>query len=135
MLTRREVTLLLFALTVFVVAYNFEGVSRRFAQSASTIATASLAGYSASSLKGLQHVFRSDGRRVEQFVDELETQIVGDWGEEARKTYDLGPHGLSMDQQQKSWKYGDLPMTELVGHVPGELNACIFVLSTDTMRP
>lgn len=124
MLTRREVTLLLFALTIFVVAYNFDGVARRFAHSASSVANMTIAGYSASSLKGLQHVFRGDGRRVDQFADELEDLIVGDWNEDARQTFDLGPHGLTMDQQQKTWKYGDLPMTELIGHVPGEYMQC-----------
>ncbi|EJC99377.1 uncharacterized protein FOMMEDRAFT_160990 [Fomitiporia mediterranea MF3/22] len=137
LLTRREITLLLFALTVFLVAYNFE----------SSVPTLSLArsainDLSASALLNVQNVFREDGRRSSKFADDLEVAVLGDWEIESRKQYDLGPGGVTEDQHHLYWGNGNIPSTNLVAHVPGYtildnvllLNGTLYLVSDRTSQ-
>ncbi|KAH8113857.1 hypothetical protein DFH11DRAFT_1878110 [Phellopilus nigrolimitatus] len=112
MLTRRELTLLLFALAVFVVAYNLDAARARLAP------TPALS-FSARALLGVQDLLSADGRRRAPYVDPLERAILGDWEVDARRTHDLGPHGVSADDQLKTWPDGNVPVTKLIAHVPG----------------
>lgn len=112
MLTRREVTLLLFCFTVYIVAFNYEGSVRHYVPS-------TVFSFSAVNLLTKANVFRHDGRRLEQFVDDLEREMVGDWDDERRPEYDLSPFGLSEDKQRKSWTHTDVPVSSLLAHVPG----------------
>lgn len=112
MLTRREVTLLLFCFTVYFVAFNYEGSVKRYVPS-------TILSFSALNLLSKPDVFRHDGRRLEQFADELEREIVGDWDDEQRPIYDLSPSGLSEDKQRKTWTHADVPVTSVLAHVPG----------------
>ncbi|THH03466.1 hypothetical protein EW145_g6229, partial [Phellinidium pouzarii] len=116
LLTRRELTLLLFALTIFLVAFNFESAVRplrRVSTSASAFSARTLLAFH------VQGILREDGRRVPQFTDELEQEILGDWEIEKKSVYDLGPAGIAEDQQHREWKSGAILSTELVAHVPG----------------
>lgn len=114
LLTRRELTILLFALSVFLVAYNFQA-----SVSSLTLTSSSIADLSASTLLSVQNAFREDGRRLPKLTDELEVAVLGDWEIDARKVYDLGPAGVTVDQQHEYWSNGNIPSTELVAHVPG----------------
>ncbi|KLO09006.1 hypothetical protein SCHPADRAFT_922465 [Schizopora paradoxa] len=113
MLTRREITLLLFCFTVYFVAFNYEGSVRRYVPSTGVLS------FSALNLLSKPDVFRHDGRRLEQFADDLEREIVGDWDDEQRPIYDLSPSGLSEDKQRKTWTHADVPVTSVLAHVPG----------------
>ncbi|KAI5119879.1 hypothetical protein M0805_008550 [Coniferiporia weirii] len=130
LLTRRELTLLLFALTVFLVAYNFESTVRPLASVPSAASS-----FSARALLALrdQKVFREDGRRAPQFADTLEEEILGDWDIEGKAVHDLGPIGLTEDQQHGEWKNGDIPVTQLVAHVPGFTILENVILSEGTL--
>ena len=128
MLTRREVTILLFGLTVFIFSFNTSTSSLslssvltrpRFYSSPAPSTPASVA--STQLLLLNENALRSDGRRTDDYVDELELQIVGNSVHETRPEYDLGPYGIRMDQQQVSWRAGDVPQSRVLAHVPGEL--------------
>ncbi|KAI0703699.1 hypothetical protein C8T65DRAFT_256594 [Cerioporus squamosus] len=74
--TRREVTLLLFSLTVFVLSYNLEtslGLVGVRPQKLSSTYLSSIG------LGTKDPGFDADGRRPKQWRDELEDMIVGDW--------------------------------------------------------
>ncbi|RPD75648.1 hypothetical protein L226DRAFT_534559 [Lentinus tigrinus ALCF2SS1-7] len=74
--TRREVTLLLFSLTIFVLSYNLETslglVGVRPQKLSSTY-------FSSIGIGTKDPGFDADGRRPKQWRDELEDKIVGDW--------------------------------------------------------
>ncbi|TFK83076.1 hypothetical protein K466DRAFT_555640 [Polyporus arcularius HHB13444] len=74
--TRREVTLLLFSLTIFVLSYNLEtslGLVGVRPQKLSSTYLSSIG------LGTKDPGFDADGRRPKQWRDELEDMIVGDW--------------------------------------------------------
>ncbi|KAL5523055.1 hypothetical protein ACEPAF_1322 [Sanghuangporus sanghuang] len=114
LLTRREITLLLFALSIFLIAYNFDSSVSPF-----SLARSSLSDLSASALLNVQNAFREDGRRTAKLTDELEVEVLGDWEIETRKSFDLGPYNVTEDQQHVFWSDGNILATQLVAHVPG----------------
>ena len=118
MLTRREITTLLFAFTVFVVAYNFQSISKK----SQSFSPTSLA---ATSLLGIRDLFREDGRRVQEYVDDLERDIMGDLAPEKPPEYDLEPYG---NHPQRSWASGDVPLTKVIQHVPGKWYLLLITL-------
>lgn len=69
--TRRELTLLLFCVTIFIVAFNASASLRLIGLDSS-----SLIPFSSSRPAPLG----LDGRRLEGYRDRLETEIFGDWG-------------------------------------------------------
>ncbi|KAI0828641.1 hypothetical protein BC628DRAFT_83933 [Trametes gibbosa] len=74
--TRREITLLLFSLTIFVLSYNLEaslGIVGVHPQKLTSSYLASLG------LGSKDPGFDSDGRRPKEWRDELENIIAGDW--------------------------------------------------------
>lgn len=123
--SRRELTLLLLALSTFFAAYNFEAYVRPLNDVRSKVPTdlASSTSFSARALLALRAagvpIFRDDGRRAPHFSDGVEQAIVGDWDDSVRPTHSLGPGGVSEDQQHRDWSNGDMLVTELVAHVPG----------------
>ena len=129
MLTRRELTILLLALSTFIVAYNYDSSIHR-------ISSASIYNFSASSLFGVQNVLQDDGRRVDKYADDLEKELLGVWEIDRPPVFDLDPHGVTQEQQRKSWATGDVPVTHLIAHVPGiiffisylpSVNACDLI--------
>ena len=119
LLTHRELSLLLFAFALFLIADNF--ASPPSLSSASALAF-HLGDFSANTLlRSRKPTFRKDGRRASQFVDPLEVDILGDWDIELRKQHDLAPYGVTEDTQHFFWESGDIPRSKLVAHVPGTL--------------
>lgn len=121
-LTRREFTLILFALSAFLIAYNYE--SSFYSLSTAALFPGANSSFSATQLLSVQDAFRDDGRRNTKYTDDLESEILGDWEIETRKQHDLGPYGLTENNQFSDWSNGDIPQTKLVGHVPGK---CTFL--------
>lgn len=135
--TRREVTLVLFALAVFIVAFNLNASL----QVVGLQPTASLKKFGLGSDPGLD----VDGRRPPAFRDDLENLIVGDW-----KWEDGHVAGVESKQSKppsKQWlqgsavfeeftKWGDeRPASKLITHVPGlPLYQCIRVLAESISR-
>ena len=126
-ITRREATLLLFCLTVYTFFYNFAQPSPRAAhdggenspEEASPVRI-NAASIPASKLLGVQDALREDGRRVEEYTDELELTILGDWEPDRRPVYDLGVAGATADQNKLRWDgISTLPRTSLLAHVSG----------------
>lgn len=139
---RREISLLIFSLTIFTLSYNIEG----------SIRLLGLDPFSVSSRLGLgrSKVIGQDGRRPPGWRDDLETKIFGDWGwdersvagdgEERRQAKGVGEHGAQwIDRRELGdvsqfgktkvneafLRWGDeVPRTKLLKHVPGEFFQC-----------
>ncbi|KAH9919805.1 uncharacterized protein B0H18DRAFT_1026300 [Fomitopsis serialis] len=114
--TRREVTLILFSLTVFVLSYNLE-------------APCNYGSYlSAIGLGAQDPGYDRDGRRPKEWRDDLETMISGEWEWEEGKgssradgKVDRGigvTKGVSPRQQLVRWEE-KVPVARAVAHVPG----------------
>lgn len=114
--TRRELTLLLFCLTVYILFYNVDTSLHLVSVSPSHTVQNS----SAISLLGQHGLYRPDGRRKPEFFDEMEREMLGDWEVDGpnKYVYDLGPHGRTAHQFQFSWNRSP-PPTEILAHVPG----------------
>ncbi|KAI0370526.1 hypothetical protein BV20DRAFT_966417 [Pilatotrama ljubarskyi] len=74
--TRREITLLLFSLTIFVLSYNLEASLRIVGVRPQKLTSSYL---SSIGLGTKDPGFDPDGRRPKEWRDELETIIAGDW--------------------------------------------------------
>ena len=128
MLTRREITILLFGFTVFILSFNvstrplstFSLLTRSRPHSPPPTPPLPTSSTSTKSLLLNSAALQPDGRRAKGYADELESHIIGDWTPEVRLQHDLGPYGLRMDQQQMSWVWGDIPHSTILAHVPGE---------------
>lgn len=140
--TRREISLIIFSLTVFALSYNIDtsirlvGVQR--------LRRLGLGG-------GGRTAIGPDGRRAPAARDALEKTIYGDWawdaediagdGLERSQAKGVGRHGAmwvgkrdvgalrsrSLGEStvdQAFWRWGDaLPRTKLMKHVPGTCSA------------
>jgi hypothetical protein len=135
--TRREISLIIFSLTVFALSYNID----------SSIRLVGLHRLSQLGLGGRRTAIGPDGRRVSAARDSLEKMIYGDWawdpehiagdGLERSQAKGVGRHGAMWVEKrevepmtsrtlgettvdQAFWRWGDaLPHTELKKHVPG----------------
>ncbi|KZT63320.1 hypothetical protein DAEQUDRAFT_815723 [Daedalea quercina L-15889] len=96
--TRREITLVLFSLTVFILSYNLEASLQLVG-----VRPAKLSGsyLSAIGLGGQDPGYDRDGRRPKEWRDELENMIAGEWEWEEGKaagvatTSSVGPVGTA----------------------------------------
>ncbi|KAF9805454.1 hypothetical protein IEO21_09047 [Rhodonia placenta] len=86
--TRRELTLLLFALTVFVISYNLESSLRLAGVSRAKMSSSYL---SSIGLGTQDPGLDPDGRRPQEWRDELENLIVGEWSWEEGKVAAVEP--------------------------------------------
>lgn len=130
--TRREVSLLLFALSVFLIAYNLNSTPSLSSLSSSSSASLNLlADLSANALLRARNsnILRKDGRRAKQYADALETDVLGDWEINTRKSHDLSPYGVTEEAQHVFWEGGDVPRSTLVAHVPGTSPRSYFGIS------
>jgi len=138
--TRREITLLIFCLTIFTLAYNVDNSIRflGFDASATQGAVLSRLGFGTAAIL-------KDGRRPSGWRDALENTIYGTWewkdGHVAAEEDDVGQpkgvgvHGamwMSRKEMQTTWSSDgpsanegfrkwadDIPITTLVHHRPG----------------
>lgn len=120
--TRREITLVLFSLSVFIVSYNLNSSL----QVIGLKPTASLQKFGLGSDPG----FDPDGRRPQAYRDDFENLIFGEWkweeghvaGVDAKHST---PHkhlpGPPIHDELLLWG-DDRPATKLVKHVPGKLS-------------
>lgn len=117
--TRREITLVLFALTVFIISFNLNSSL----QVIGLKPTASLQKFGLGSDPGLD----PDGRKPQAYRDDLENLIFGEWiweeghvaGVDAKH---FTPHkhlpGPPIHDELLLWG-DDRPVSKLVKHVPG----------------
>ncbi|KAI0346445.1 hypothetical protein BDW22DRAFT_1322917 [Trametopsis cervina] len=78
--SRREVTLLIFSLTVFVLSYNLETSLRLVGVNPSKLSSSYLGAYCLYMCAVLKDPgFERDGRRPQAWRDDLENIIAGDW--------------------------------------------------------
>lgn len=150
--TRREVTLVLFSVTVFIVSYNLDTSFRilgldPLATQGAVLNKLGLGGAS---------VLDKDGRRPLGWRDKLEDEIFGDWawdeghvagdGAERSQSKGKGPYGAlwagrSESETLSSRSFGEttaddvidwwgdkMPVTGLVKHVPGASSICSLEL-------
>lgn len=142
-LDRREITLILFSLCTYFLAFNFETSLR-------LLGIDPLASQGAFFRKiglGKTKLIGNDGRKPQGWRDALETEIFGDWrwdenhiagdGEERSQSSGNGRHGatwigsqaagdllgevfgnITVDQALQVWGE-DIPQTKVVKHVPG----------------
>ncbi|KAF5367044.1 hypothetical protein D9758_004059 [Tetrapyrgos nigripes] len=139
--TRREISLLLFCLTIFTLAYNLDNSFRflGFDTSATQGAVWSRLGFGTAALL-------RDGRRPIGWRNTLEDTIFGGWAwkdgqvagqqDEVGQEKGIGPHSsmwMSRKEMQATWSFGqgpsvgdgfrkwrdDVPTTKLVLHRPG----------------
>jgi len=130
--TRREITLVLFALSVFIISYNLNSSL----QVIGLKPTSSLQKFGLGSDPG----FDPDGRRPQAYRDDLENLIFGEWkwdeghvaGVDAKHStpYKHLP-GLPIHNELLQWG-DDRPVTKLVKHVPGYTIIDSLVLCNDT---
>ena len=126
LLTRRELSLLLLALSAFLIAYNLSSTpSLPFSSRSPSLASQDLSAQAL--LRTHEHVLRKDGRRTQKYADGLESAILGDWEIEKRRRHDLSPYGVTEDTQHEFWEEGDVPRSKLVAHVPGTF--CCLLLA------
>lgn len=140
---RRELTLILFSLTVYLISYNIDTSLTLLGLNPSATEGAVLTRLG---LGGTKYI-DSDGRKPEGWRDALEEQAYGKWtwdtghvagdGSERSQTKGMGRHGamwvskrmpgattssflgLSTVDQALLWWHDDLPVTKLVKHAPG----------------
>ncbi|KAJ7269861.1 hypothetical protein C8J57DRAFT_1323746 [Mycena rebaudengoi] len=153
--SRREVSLLIFSLTVFTLAYNIDSSIRLvgLVRQNSVLKRLGLGGQSAA--------IGRDGRRVPGARDSLEGLIYGDWawdpdqvagdGLERHQGKGIGRHGAMWIGKRSAgpvtgksfgyatvdeafWRWGeDVPRTKLVKHVPGYTIIDNVILFNGTM--
>lgn len=146
---RREITLILFSICTYFLAYNFETSLRLFGIDP----VASQGAFFRKIGLGKTKLIGNDGRKPPGWRDALETEIFGDWrwdenhiagdGEERSQSSGNGRHGatwigsqaagdllgevfgnITVDQALQVWGE-DIPQTMVVKHVPGkELLLC-----------
>jgi hypothetical protein len=153
--TRREVTLVLFSLTVFILSYNLDSSLRLlgFDPIYTDGSYLSRLGLTRSSAIG------SDGRKPRGWRDKLEREIFGDWGwdvghiagdgKERTQKRGVGRYGAQWIGRAEtgaveggvfgndkahdvvSWWGNNVPTAKLVKHIPGELLEytvlCVFL--------
>lgn len=140
---RREITLLLFALTVFTVSYNLDTSIRLLGFDPAATEGAVLSRFGLGGTK----LIEKDGRKPAGRRDALEKEIFGDWGwdeghvagdgRERSQAKGTGRHGavwastsdtnkVGVNEQVSptvndglKWWNEDLPETVLMKHVPG----------------
>lgn len=140
---RRELTLILFSLTVYLISYNLDSSLSLLGLNPSATQGAVLTRLGLGETKYID----SDGRKPEGWRDALEKQAYGDWGwdsdhvagdgSERSQTKGTGRHGAmwmskrmpgsttssflgpSTIDQALLWWNDDLPITKLVKHAPG----------------
>lgn len=147
--TRREITLVLFSLTVFILFYNLDTSFRFLGVDPVASQSALLNKFGLS-----KSIIGADGRRPPGWRDPLETEIFGEWGWEQGQVAGDGAErekvkgadtkygaiwmgkdktGAGEDQlifgegkaSNTFMNWGDhVPQTKLVKHVPGELPCC-----------
>lgn len=145
-LERRELTLILFALTVFFFAFNIDNSIRvlGFDPEAAHGVVSSTLGFGNSKLIG------KDGRKLPGWRDGLENDIFGSWGwdeghiagdgEERSQVKDTGKYGALWAGQKETgevtnkvlgettvnqgfWRWrDDIPQSKVVQHAPGVLS-------------
>ncbi len=74
---RRELTLIIFCLTIFTFAYNFTNSTRFLGIDAA--ATQGVLGFGSLGF-GASNIIGSDGRKLARWRDAVESLIFGDWG-------------------------------------------------------
>ncbi|KAJ7687783.1 hypothetical protein B0H14DRAFT_2487631 [Mycena olivaceomarginata] len=150
--TRREISLIIFSLTVFALSYNID----------SSIRIVGLNKLQGLGLGGGRAVVGRDGRRLPAARDALEKLIYGDWawdeeqiagdGVERSQAKGVGRHGAmwvdkrevgaltgsSLGQttvDQAFWRWGaDVPRTKLMKHIPGYTVIDNIILFNGTMN-
>ncbi|KAF7351266.1 hypothetical protein MSAN_01558100 [Mycena sanguinolenta] len=151
--TRREISLIIFSLTVFALSYNID----------SSIRLVGLQKFqSRLGLGASRAPVGPDGRRVLGARDALEKVIYGDWawdaehiagdGQERSQAKGVGRHGaMWVDKRdvgsltgrslgertvdQAFWRWGeDIPLTRLVKHLPGYTVIDNIILFNGTMN-
>jgi hypothetical protein len=140
---RREITLLLFCIAVYILAYNLETSLQLLG--VDSVATSG-ALFSRVGL-GKTRAIDRDGRKPNGWRDSLENEIYGDWrwdeghvagnGDERTQRVGTGRHGaawaskadigdvagdpfgqVSVDEALQWWR-DDVPQTKIKYHVPG----------------
>ena len=140
---RRELTLILFSLTVYLISYNLDSSLRLLGLNPSATQGAVLTRLG---FGGTRYI-DGDGRKPEGWRDAWEKQAYGDWGwdsdhvagdgSERSQTKGTGRHGAiwmskrmpgsttssflgeSTIDKALLWWHDDLPVTKLVKHAPG----------------
>ena len=102
MLTRREFTLLLFCLIVFIVSYHVDTTKKKLKAMGSDWQTTLEQATSAMELlkSGYPTVLAVDGRHI---LDDLELEIMGDWEPLRPVEHDLRPSGRSAQEFKLEW--------------------------------
>ena len=120
MLTRREFTLILFCLIVFIVSYHVDTTKKKLKAMGSDWQTTLEQATSARELLkiGRPKAFAEDGRRVLELQDNLELEIMGDWEPLRPVEFDLGPSGRTAREFKLEWG-SYLPLTSVLSHIPG----------------
>lgn len=119
--TRREITLVLFSLIVFIISFNLNASLRVIGLQP----TGPLKKFGLGSDPG----FDPDGRRPQAFRDDLENLIFGDWkweegqvaGVESKQTKPPSSqwlHGSPIYKEFTNWG-NERPISKLVAHAPG----------------
>ncbi|KAJ7778294.1 hypothetical protein B0H16DRAFT_1502937 [Mycena metata] len=161
--TRREISLLIFSLTVFALAYNVDS-SVRLQQLQRSLGRLGMVGVGGGAIG-------KEGKRVAAARDALEDAIYGPWrwnageiagdGEERRQAKGVGRHGAMWVERREVeesalvskgsveaskgwgqptveeafWRWGeDVPLTSLVKHVPGYTVIDNIILFNGTMN-
>ncbi|KAJ7634875.1 hypothetical protein FB45DRAFT_910124 [Roridomyces roridus] len=154
--TRREVSLVIFSLTVFALAYNIDTSIRLVGLTRQNTGLLSRLGFAGKAAIG------PDGRTETQTRDALENFIYGDWaweageiagdGLERSQAKGVGRHGAmwvgkretgpvtsksfgEMTVDQAFWRWeDDIPQAKVVAHVPGYTVIDNVILLAGTMN-
>lgn len=158
--SRREITLVLFALTVFILFYNLDVSVRLVGVDPASSETALL-----SKLGLKKGIIGTDGRRPPGWRDPLEGEIFGEWGWEEGQVAGSGAERQKSKGEVEGDKYGaiwlgqaktgegekqeifgegkagdafvywgdQVPETKVVKHVPGWWAVCICSVSSSNM--
>jgi hypothetical protein len=130
--TRREVTFILFSLTVFVIAFNLDATLRIIGFQPNS----SLQKFGLGSDPG----FDPDGRRPEAFIDDLEKLIFGNWAWEEglvagvdsktlknKNASFWNANGPVVHNEFVRWD-GRMPASKLIAHAPGAYSLLVRIV-------